>query len=1066
MKSYCRHDLYRSGLIIAVTALFCTVFGHAVLFSFANQLANPVKPDSTVAPPKHPAGTQADSGLSAIRDWNRTGRVEEAERAARALLEKAEREHGSESIEVGEILDELATSIRRSGRSQSAEALEICERALRIKEGACGKDDPRYAASLYNLGMLHYMRQDYQHGFEIMQETLAIQSRALGSNDPAVAKTYIAMGAIQHDLGNLERALPFTERGVAMEEIVLGSDNPDRVLGLNSLGVLRYSLGDFGGAVPILEEAIRLGEQSPTPNQPLLATCYHNLAAVYADMGNNARAIELLKKALGLREQEFGNTGQYVCNTLTVLGEAYLQAGDLRRAKEALLRAVRIGEETDPGGPTLGWALMKLGWFYLAQGDVPHASESLERSLRYQENSLGADHPKLWITLRGLARVAAMRGHDDAARAYYDRAVEILQDSSGPRHPDMGATLVEYASFLLDAGDSLGAFELAVRATVINRDHLKRTFTALTEHQALEYGSKLETGLDVGCAALSGTLRAGSSDMVRRLWDALVRSRALVLDEIGARARWITEAGTAVESARRLEEARNRLANLLVRGSSGDLGTQEQRLVDRARDEVERAERDLAAQSRSFRIENDRAEAGLERVLWAVPSRSALVSYFIYGPAERRSYIAFVAGPDRTLHAVPLGFAEEIERLVADWRTLAGRPPPGDDVEQRRVERACRLAGEHLRSHIWEPIRPLLADARLALLVPDGPIHLVNLAALPAPDSGYLAEAPPMIHYISTERDIVWGARVHDHGAGLLAVGDPAFDRPEQRSPSAPWMAAIEPGGADGHGGVPAYREALNHCGEFRSVRFKPLPQSKQEIHDLERVWNRTANPVAGRAEALVLEGDRAGERSVKEFLPGRRIAHFATHGFFLDGTCKRSSDAGPLGRGIGGISIEGAKPVAPKAQPARDAPVNPFQLSGIALAGANLRADVKPGEEDGILVAEEIASLDLSSLDWAVLSACDTGVGEVRSGEGVLGLRRALQIAGAGTLIMSLWTVEDQAARTWMTELYDARLSRLLGTCESVREANLSVLRSLRAQGRSTHPFYWAAFIAVGDWR
>jgi CHAT domain-containing protein len=134
-------------------------------------------------------------------------------------------------------------------------------------------------------------------------------------------------------------------------------------------------------------------------------------------------------------------------------------------------------------------------------------------------------------------------------------------------------------------------------------------------------------------------------------------------------------------------------------------------------------------------------------------------------------------------------------------------------------------------------------------------------------------------------------------------------------------------------------------------------------------------------------------------------------------------------------------------------------------LAGANQRAHAGPDEEDGVLTAEEIATLDLSGVEWAVLSACDTGVGEVRAGEGVLGLRRAFQLAGARTLIMSLWSVEDESAREWMRALYEGRLTDGLSTADAVRHASLAVLNARRQRGETTHPFYWAAFVAAGDW-
>ena len=144
-----------------------------------------------------------------------------------------------------------------------------------------------------------------------------------------------------------------------------------------------------------------------------------------------------------------------------------------------------------------------------------------------------------------------------------------------------------------------------------------------------------------------------------------------------------------------------------------------------------------------------------------------------------------------------------------------------------------------------------------------------------------------------------------------------------------------------------------------------------------------------------------------------------------------------------------------------------PVLLSGLALAGANARNGLPADsqEEDGILTAEEISALDLSGVNWAVLSACGTGLGKVVSGEGVLGLRRAFEVAGVGTLVMSLWNVEVDATRIWMRGLYEARLSGMR-TADAVRAAGLKMLQERRHVGRTTHPFYWGGFVAAGDWR
>jgi CHAT domain-containing protein len=163
-------------------------------------------------------------------------------------------------------------------------------------------------------------------------------------------------------------------------------------------------------------------------------------------------------------------------------------------------------------------------------------------------------------------------------------------------------------------------------------------------------------------------------------------------------------------------------------------------------------------------------------------------------------------------------------------------------------------------------------------------------------------------------------------------------------------------------------------------------------------------------------------------------VIHIATHGFFLEERCQST-------------------PVLRE---------NPLLRSGLALAGANRRAsDAK--HQDGILTAEEVAALDLTGSELVVLSGCDTGAGVAQAGQGVLGLRRAFRIAGAQTLVTSLWPVDDEDTRQWMVALYTARSTPGTKTSQAARTATLQQLRARRAAGKSTHPVYWGGFIAVG---
>jgi CHAT domain-containing protein len=212
----------------------------------------------------------------------------------------------------------------------------------------------------------------------------------------------------------------------------------------------------------------------------------------------------------------------------------------------------------------------------------------------------------------------------------------------------------------------------------------------------------------------------------------------------------------------------------------------------------------------------------------------------------------------------------------------------------------------------------------------------------------------------------------------------------------------------------------------------------------------------------VVLTGRDATEAAFTENAPGRQVIHLATHGFFLSADCHMASTGT---RGITGLVGGAAGDDVMESSPA--APIeNPLLLSGLALAGANRREQAPPGEADGIVTAEEIAELDLAGVEWAVLSACNTASGTVRAGEGVFGLRRAFQVAGVRTLIMSLWSVEDLSTERWMAAFYTERIMHGLSTLDAVHDASLTMLHTRRMRRLSTHPFFWAGFIAAGDWR
>jgi CHAT domain-containing protein len=209
----------------------------------------------------------------------------------------------------------------------------------------------------------------------------------------------------------------------------------------------------------------------------------------------------------------------------------------------------------------------------------------------------------------------------------------------------------------------------------------------------------------------------------------------------------------------------------------------------------------------------------------------------------------------------------------------------------------------------------------------------------------------------------------------------------------------------------------------------------------------------------VLLTSGEATEPRIKRDAPGRRVVHLATHGFFATGKVRSAleGDDGAHRSGFGAIEMMGQRGVIG---------FNPMVLSGVTLSGANVRAagEVTRGDDDGVLTAEEVASLDLRGAELVVLSACDTGLGEVKSGEGVLGLRRAFAFAGARALVMSLWKVPDQETMELMKTFYAmVKAEPTLDKGEAMRTAQLELIDRLRQRDGLADPRLWAAWVVSG---
>jgi tetratricopeptide (TPR) repeat protein len=1005
------------------------------------------------APTAHAALNERLRAIGTVLDG---GDVRAAEEQARVLLDEVEAEFGRESVEAAEALDLLLRCLIDAGKVRAAETREFAERAIKIKETSYGEDDPRVATTFFHYGRVLDHAGEYGPARLQLERSLRILANAYGLQDIRLVEVLFNLAIVHMRVGEYDEASKLYDRSITIVEAT--SDHAPLLLArvLNAFGGLLYTIGDYAGARSRWERALAIREERFGPDHLGVATLLNNLSAIDMETRDFERARVRLERVITIRVASLGPDHPLVGSACGNLATIQLKLGNLAAADSLLEHALTVVEASLGRTHRRAASLIhNQARVRHLQGEYRESSRLFEEVLAIRDTVLGREHASTANTLHCLALLAYEVGDLERARVAFEEALSIRRQALGPEHPEFARTRMRLAAVLADLGESGQALEMALAAEETAREHFLATARTLAEREALLFVAMRVTGLDVAIQLVSDGLERDPVQ-TRRVWDALIRSRALVLDEV-ARRQWV--AGQVVDSTlvrvvTELATAREQLASLSVRRPSAKHAAR----LEQSRKAKETAERELARMSLGYRSELVRRSTDLREITSHLPADGALVAFRAYRRLQRdraaanvtrfeRPYPEHGERPEMATHyaafviragseapnVVAIGPAGVVDAAVSAWsRDVARYTAHTAEGEASTY----RDTGEALRELVWDPLDPALGDSRHVFVVPDSVLHRIHFAVLPTVAGAFLIEDDRRIHYLTAEHDLIPWETVEPQGAGLLVVGDPDFG---------PAAGPVLP------------------CTHLSDAYFPRLPATGLEAWEVRSEWDRYAGSEltpsrrggaqAGSQSWLFL-GSEATESEVKARAPGKSVIHLATHGFFLDGECELAE---PDFRAISALTMR--HPSHSVAQ------TNAFLLSGLALAGANSAMEAQDGE-DGILMSEEIASLDLHGVDLVVLSACDTGVGEVKTGEGVLGIRRAFRIAGARSLVMSLWPVRDEATRDWMRALYLAKLRDGLGTADAVHEASLQLLRRQREIGASTHPLHWGSFISAGDWR
>lgn len=889
--------------------------------------------------------------------------------------------------------------------SRYDEAIPVAEQLLAIEESMFGKAHSEVATTLVYLSELYYLKADYARVEALIQRALAIREQVYGRDDPKTALLLHHLGSLYEAQADFARAEPLFRRA---REILLKAFGPKDLrvaIVNNNLANLHRLKGDYDTAERLFTQALEVEEKSADVEPGNLADTLWGLGIVNMEKGSFFPAEQFLARALAIQEKAFGPDHGEVGTTLNTLGLLYRKSLKFQRAETTFLRAAAI-----------------------------------------LEKSFGPDYPILALTLSNLAVLYQLRGEYKRAEPLYLRALAIQEKTLGPDHPDLATSLGSLSILYEATREYERAVQFGQRAEEVIEHNLSLVLATGSEVQKQLY---LNSIADEVNSSVSLHVRSAPRDQqaARLVLTIILRRKGRALDAMTNQITTLRALATP-EDQKLLEQlaaAQSGLAKLRLSqvDSKDSQAAAELRLEEdkRLSAEIEDLQARISRRSAEFRVQSQTIT--FEAVQQAIPAGAALVELFSYKPFDVRDpyldspphYLAYVVKQRGKITFVDLGLVETIDGAAGQF--LDGIRNP----ETRDAKQSARALDEL----VGRPLRKLLGKVRNVLISPDGRLNLVPFAALVDERGHYLVEDYSFT-YLTSGRDLLRlnVARQNkqappvilaapDFNQAVVATGTRAAADPTPAVNSSATSPAISPNTSTTAGTniigtttapvttKPAFAETRGQrSGDLSRKNWTELRGAAEEARYLKQLFQN----------ASVFMGQDATEGQLK-VVNAPRILHVSTHGFFLPDQEHKSADLAE----------------------------NPLLRSGLVLAGANKLQG--GGNEDGILTALEAAGLNLWGTQLVVLSACETGVGDVRNGEGVYGLRRALVLAGTESQLMTLWKVDDTATSEVMIEYY-RRLQAGEERSGALRQVQLEFLRRKTRQ----HPFYWASFILNGDWR
>ena len=926
------------------------------------------------------------------------------------------------------------------------EAIRLGTKASKIIESTIGKENLDYATSLNNLAGSYFMLGNYIKAIQLNKEALAIKEKICGKQHIGYVITLRNLANYTSCIGKYQEAIQLGIEALNLTKDIVGNMHPEYASSLNSLA-LDYSLaGNFVEAMRLSEKALYILDKTLGENHPTYAVILGNLAFRYSDIGNNKEALRIGKKALNIIGKTLGKEHPDYANILDNLANYNFLIGNYTEALQQEENALAIigkvfGKKHDRYAASLN--LMANSHYHL--GNYMEALRLIAETIVIKKDVLGSGHPNYISTLNDLASYNFTVGNNSIAISIGTDVIHSIKKILGENHPTYFSYLNNLATYYAYSNKKNEATKLYAEVTTLYSDFILSTFADLTPYEQSMFWSKyynyFNTELPQRAYALA------NDSLYASAYNGILLSKGLLLNAETEMKKLLQESGdTAVVTL--YEQART---NRILLNKTLERPVNERYFnVDSLQRLIKRQEQELIQRSKTYGDFTHNLAINWQEVQKELDATDIAVEF-----------LAFPTGKDSVMYAaLALKQGAELPEMV----------PLFEEEQLKQIVPSNLYSTTDLYKLVWQPMEEKLKGVKNIYFAPSGELYNIAIESLPDTDSTLVSDRFNLYRLSSTRQLAlvgenhegngarIYGGLKYDTGVSQLVKDNLKYKRDESLVSTRSFEDSF-------------IADSLH----LRSGA-EELPGTKIEAENIKRSLDRAH-------VKNELYTDTIGTEASFKAMSGKRIKtlHIATHGFYW--TEREAQQLKKLN--FLQLDDNNRSPyVEDKA----------LTRSGLLMSGANnaLMGIEMPEEIDnGILTAKEIAGLDLRGLDLVVLSACQTGLGEI-TGDGVFGLQRGFKKAGAQSLLISLWKVDDQATQMLMTQFY-ANLIKGQSKYEALREAQRYVRdyeteetvivnevtpsqkRRMERQGitweaqkevRKIHPYahpkYWAAFILL----